>query len=83
MSPADIRSEHGTGPEQNKQTGGTEKMNDDIKTLIRKVGRSLDKHNGYLEPWDLDGFSSSEIFMLKQYINIFNEFRKRITFEEE
>lgn len=60
-------------------------MNDDIKTLIRKVGRSLDKHNGYLEPWDLDedGFSSSEIYMLKQYINIFNEFRKRITFEEE
>lgn len=60
-------------------------MSDDVNTLIRKVARSLDKHNGYLEPWDLEeeGFTLSEIFMLKQYINIFNEFRKRITFEEE
>jgi hypothetical protein len=58
---------------------------DDLKILIKKVGRSLDKHNGYLDPWDLDedGFSSGEIFMLRQYINIFNEFRKRIIFEEE
>ena len=59
-------------------------MGDSIEELIRKTEKALKRHDGYLEPWDVeDEFTTGEVFKLKLLINIFSEFKRSICFEEE
>ena len=56
-------------------------MSDNIEGLIRKTEKALKRHDGYLEPWDVeDEFTTSEIFKLKLLINIFSDFKRSICF---